>query len=622
MSFQEPGFLWFALLLLVMLVLYLLPLPRRQIAASALYLWQRFLSTEPFGRASERFRRALGFALLAAILAFLVLAAAGLSVGGTSISARNVVVLVDVSASMNAVVNGKTNLSRAREAAGQLLESLDTGTELAVAEAAGKLQVLWPLGPGGRQAAAKVQRIEPFEGPCDMRRVLAESWELWGGLPGSEIYVFTDNELPKSNWGARAHAWIAPSIGAEGNAGLVAIGAERSASGPAEQRGQGIAVTFTLANYSRARRTLSGVILANGQARGSFESVTLDGGQAVQRSVRFAEPMEASIQVKLEGNSEVARASPPVGQDAVARASPPVGQDALVSDDSAFIVVPALEDMRVGVLWPEGRRRNDYVAAVLSAAQDEGLIGPLVENPQAGVPVTVYVNQLPSAWPEGGRGAIVLYPLRSGVIEVAGLHSEPLTIARQAQHSLLKGVDLRGLQVKGAVRAAVPDWAQPLVWADNSLPLLWAGETGQAGETPALRCKTKVLFVGIPVMPSGSRLPLVASFPVLMRNALQWMLRSPEALHPGEPLTLPSPPRGEGRVRGGWTSRKAGLVKGPDGRAHAFSVASVEESDLRRAPGLKGETFGQRHSLSMVLALSALALLLVEWGLFHRRMTE
>jgi hypothetical protein len=366
-------------------------------------------------------------------------------------------------------------------------------------------------------------------------------------------------------------------VGDAGNEGIVAISAERSAGGPADQRGRQITVTFTLANYSPARRTLAGVIVVNGQMRGSFESVTLDAWQTAPRSVRFEEPGAAAVQVSLKRPEGVS--------------------DALAADDFASIVVPALDDLRVGVLWPDTSRRNDYVAAVLSAMQDEGLVGPVMENPQAATPVTVYVNQLPAAWPEGG--AIVLYPLRSGVIEVAGLHSDPLVVARQAQHGLLAGVDLGGLSVKGAVQAAVPEWATPLVWADNNLPLVWAGQTG----------KTKVLFVGIPVMPSGSRLPLVASFPLLMRNTFQWMLPRAEALHPGD------------RV-GGWTSRKAGLVEGPDGRMHAFSVASAEESDLRRSAGLEGETWGRRHSMALFLVLFAIALLPVEWGLFHKRLTE
>ena len=59
MSFREPAALWFALLLLVPLVLYLLPMPRRRVAASALYLWQRFLASERYGRTSERYREVL-----------------------------------------------------------------------------------------------------------------------------------------------------------------------------------------------------------------------------------------------------------------------------------------------------------------------------------------------------------------------------------------------------------------------------------------------------------------------------------------------------------------------------------------------------------------------------------
>ncbi|MFB3891543.1 MAG: VWA domain-containing protein [Phycisphaerae bacterium] len=592
MSFQDPAALWFALLLVVPLVLYLLPLPRRLIKASALYLWQRFLSSEPFGRASERFRRALGFALLAAILASLVLAAADLTVGSTSVKARGAVVIVDVSASMNAVVDGKTNLSRAKQAAAQFVESLGGGAQVAVAETSGRLEVLRPMGAGGREAIARIDRIEPFEGPCDMRRALAEAWGLWGDKPEVEVYVFTDNELPDSPWGQRAHAWIAPAVGEDGNAGIIAISAERSSAGSGEQRGREVTVNFTLANYGQAQRTLSGVIICNGQARGSFESTQLEGGATAKKTVKFEEPGAAAVMVKLEGN-----------------------KDALAADDFACVNVPALDEMRVGVVWPTRDDtatapakgpviflRNDYVAAVLSAMQDEGLIGSIVENAaerKIATPVTVYVNQLPAQWPDGG--AIVLYPLRSGVIDV-GLHAEPVMVARQAGHDLLAGVDLRGLAVRNAVLAAVPQWATPLVWADNNLPLVWAGQTG----------KTKVLFVGISAMPSGpsgSRLPLIASFPVLMRNTLQWMLPPAEALRPGERA-------------GEWTSRKAGLVKGPDARTHAFSVASAGESDLRRPPGLKGETFGRGHSLAMFLVVLAIALLPIEWGLFHKRLTE
>jgi hypothetical protein len=136
------------------------------------------------------------------------------------------------------------------------------------------------------------------------------------------------------------------------------------------------------------------------------------------------------------------------------------------------------------------------------------------------------------------------------------------------------------------------------VWADD-VPLVWAGETG----------KTKVMFVGIPVMPIGTRLPLVASFPALMRNALQWMLPAPQSSYPGQLVD-------------GWTSRTCGLVGRPaDGRIVAFSLASAESSNLRRGDEVKGEATHHRHSAAKVLVAVAGLLLLAEWGLFHRRLT-
>lgn len=120
---------------------------------------------------------------------------------------------------------------------------------------------------------------------------------------------------------------------------------------------------------------------------------------------------------------------------------------------------------------------------------------------------------------------------------------------------------------------------------------------------------TKVLFVGIPVMPVGTRLPLVASFPALMRNALAWMTPGPESRRPGQMVD-------------GWTSRTCGFVKDPAGGLIPFSVTSAETSDLRRTEDVQGEPIGRPYAAATVLVAIAALLLLVEWGLFHRRLTE
>jgi hypothetical protein len=531
MSFQRPELLWLLLALLVPLVLYVLPLPRRRVMSTALFLWERFLQSEMLGRTSERFRRALGLALLAAILAALVAAAAELSVGKPAVDARRLVVLIDASASMNArgpavmadsdetpaSERGASNLELAKRAAVDVVASLGTGTEVAVAEAAGRLQLISAFQPAGRAAVDAVAGIEPFDGPTDLPRLLDEAFDSWGDDEDCEMYVFTDAPVSECHWGRRARVWIAPSAG--DNAAIVALEAHR--------RGKTITARFTLANYGRAPQALTGTILVNEVPRSTFQGIVVGPGETSPQQATIEEPGAATLSIRLD-----------------------IPSDALAADNEAWLCVPVLEDFRARVAWPPGGKHNAYVSAVLSSLQDQGTIGEVgqafqpdatsrqvrLESLTYGGPLTVFVNQAPEAWPEGG--AIVLHPLsvtawsdagprnkvgwdsvptRSGqspnlqdadAIGISGLHPAPVTITRQAQHPLLDGVELRGLVVEDVVQLKPPSWAEPIVWAGD-LPVVWAGENG----------RTRALIVALPLTTDDSRLPLLASFPVLMGNA-------------------------------------------------------------------------------------------------------
>ena len=584
MTLRNPGFLYLALLLIVPLVLYLLPMPRRRIAASAVYLWERFLKSEPFGRASDRLRRAIGFTLLVTILACLILAAVDLAVGGSGIDASKVVVLVDASASMNATRDGATNLDRAKIAAANLIDSLSGGAEVAVIEAAGRMTVLRPLVAVDADASRTVRAIEPFDGPTDLPSAMAEAYRVFGADPRTKLYVFTDAPLPPEGpWADRANAWVAPPAGE--NIAVTTISATR--------RGKTQTVRFTLANFGRTARTISGTIWLGNRPVRSFDDVSLAAGQSAEQSASFDGTGAASIvEVRLD---------------------PPEG-DALAADNVASIVVPPADSQAVAVVAPTEQKPNAYVSAMLATLVDEGIV-TLATPDAASPPLTVYVNHSPDVWPKGG--AIVLYPLRTGVVKVSGLANEPVTVTRQVRHPLLRGVDLRGLSVKGAVRTELPDWAEPIVFADD-MPVVWAGSTGKIIGTAAqpeilpptpLR-EQKVLLVGIPLSPAGSRLPLAAAFPVLMRNAANWMLPEPEALRPGERI-------------GDWTRRRTGLDRRPgDPMAHAFSVLSAVESDLRRSEAGEPPEYTARTPLAGFLVALAAVLLVTEWALFHKRLTE
>ncbi|MCL2648786.1 MAG: VWA domain-containing protein [Phycisphaerales bacterium] len=577
MTFLAPTYLWLFLLLIIPLILYLLPMPRRRVKTAALYLWERFLEKEPFGKASEKIRRALGFALLAAIFICLILAAAAMALGRGAKTSQKVIVILDASASMNAVSEsggggGPTNFARAKTAAGQLIGSLSGTNQVAVVESSEPIRTLAAMGPPRAEMQRALAAIEPFDGPAKLQQTLSQTFDMWGSDREAEVYVFTNRPLPENPWGQRAHAWIAPTVG--DNVAITDLQASR--------KNREIVVQFTLANFGKTSRALSGTLLANNEPRGTFTNVPVDSGKTVPQLIKIDEPAEAAIEVKIDN-----------------------ANDALATDDSARAIVPSLDAMSVAVAWPEltttaptaGARkpRNEYVNAVIKALQTEGVVGPVTEN-LTDSPVTTYVNNMPASWPKGG--AIVLYPFQAGVRK----YQETLTITHQIPDPLLEDVDLRGLVVKDAVQVDIPEWAHPLVWA-NEIPLVWAGE----------KDNSKVLFIGIPVTAagtSGSRLPLVASFPVLLRNAMQWMLPPVEILRPGQQTN-------------GWTTRRATFATNPStGKQHAFSVLSTEASDLRKTGGTESEMFTSRKSLAGTLVLIAIALLALEWGLFHRRLTE
>ena len=399
-----------------------------------------------------------------------------------------------------------------------------------------------------------------------MKGMLEKAFKLWGNKEGTEIYMFTDRNPPESSWGKRVNAWIAPR--AKSNAGIIALSAERA--------GEDIVAKFTVANYSGNKATLSGTVFGNGRTGGTYEEKDVLPGASRDELVRFPEPGRAAVNVTL-------------GTESIS--------DMLETDNEARVIVPSIDEMRVNVVWPDPKTRNTYVLSVLAALRAEGVGYPVSGDESEGGAASIFVNNVPSAMPK--NSSIIICPYLSGFLEVQGLLDKPVVINRQADDPLLKDVNLRGLSVKGAVLTKVPSWARPLVWADEQ-PVIWAGELKGI----------RIFYMGIPASASSSRLPLTASFPALMRNALSWMLPGPEILRPGEYVN-------------GWTSRKIGFIENKaDGKSHAFSLLDAGESDLRNISGKESILPPGRKSLAPLMTILAMIMLGFEWFLFHNRYTE
>lgn len=88
-------------------VLYLLRLRRRQVVVPYLPLWQKVIKQNQYQSLWQRLRRLLSWLLQLALLLLLLLALGDPRLRAELLSGRNVVVVVDTSASMKAL-DGKT----------------------------------------------------------------------------------------------------------------------------------------------------------------------------------------------------------------------------------------------------------------------------------------------------------------------------------------------------------------------------------------------------------------------------------------------------------------------------------------------------------------------------------
>ncbi|MCU0724128.1 MAG: hypothetical protein MUC63_11065 [Planctomycetes bacterium] len=178
------------------------------------------------------------------------------------------------------------------------------------------------------------------------------------------------------------------------------------------------------------------------------------------------------------------------------------------------------------------------------------------------------------------------------------------------RHPVNRYVDYSGLFVGKALRARIPGNAAPLL-ESRAGPLAAAFDEGGP--------RAVAVFFDL----RESDWPFQVSFPVFLTNAVQWLCAGEDSGAQGEwhRAGEPVPFRSLGAVR----------VRAPDGRTAEVSpdeAGTREESDTRPRAALElpGETVEAGPAVKAVnrerwpwLVLAAIALLVLEWWVYHRR---
>ncbi|HUF37260.1 MAG TPA: BatA domain-containing protein [Anaerolineales bacterium] len=623
MNFLNPLGLWFLLFALPIVLLYLLKIRRKDYEISSTMLWRMALRDKQANAPWQKLRRNLLLLLQLVILSALVFAVARLAFPVPAIASGSIVLLIDGSASMRAQDVSPDRFTRAIEIAAELVRSAGSGTTTAAILAAGPPSVLFSGETDRSRAVGLLAAAEPGAGEADW----AAAFSLAAGLGRQEgvedvtFVLISDGGLPEEGLPSLPGPVEYVSVGTAGdNLAISALAARPLPAGGAAE------LFVRVSNYGDAERSARLTIIRNGEPLFS-DLVHLRAGES-GTFVFDGLPAEASrFEAGLENIQADLPLDPlPLDDSAYAVLSPPpVRSVLLVSQGNLFLE-------RLLLLFPN-------LIASRTVPGEDGEI----HLPAASFDLYIFDGLIPGGELPDGQ-LLLIDPPENPLFVVTGSTEEIEPLASTA-HPLGQFVDWDPVNVYEIRTIERPAWGEPLA-VSGEHPLVFIGRTGGR----------RVAVVAFDL--HRSDLPLQIAFPILFANlfaflAPQGIVPDPNIARPGVSVALEPPP-------GTLTAE----ITGPDGTLHnitaeagellftdtarpgfytvrlpgqtdaetaVFAVNLFSEAESRIAPaGLIriGETTLETTRPDSVsnrelwgwLVLLALAFLMVEWLVYHRRL--
>lgn len=624
MQFLTPLAFLGALLAVPIILLYMLRLRRREMLVSSTFLWQQILQDQEANTPWQRLRRNLLLLLQLLILALLVLALARPFITVPSVSAAQTALLLDASASMNATdtTSGRTRFEEARLRALEIVDTLSDGSIMTIIRVGTSPEILTPYTGDRERLRGVINDAQPGTGRGDWLTALTLAAEGGRGVEDFSVVILGDGGLNEGD--------NLPSISIPGDVRFIPVGTSD----------QNIAIT---ALASRAVPGQTPQLFAQLTNYGATDaevvfSLQVDDNPVPLVSERYTVPAESNLPIvstaALTQNFSTLHANLTLSVNSVS-------QDYLAEDNDAWYVARQTGE-RTALLMTAG---NLFLEQVLRSQPGLQLFRGDINRPLPQQPYDLYIFDayLPPTLPDADM-LIVNPPASTDLFTVGAEQTGVNKIEVVQGDDRLAFVDFSSVNVLKFRQVDAPGWASALITADG-LPLLLAGENSgrQIGLfTFNLR---------------DSDLPLQITFPVLMANLLEWftpgdVLVSTGTLNVGDAVII-RPPLDADTVR---VTAPNGTVTDLPLERQTVVYNDATQPGIYRLDVLAGETISRTQSFAVNLfspddsdiaprqvtiggvpvtgdareepgqrefwwaaALIALAVLLIEWLIYHRQ---
>jgi hypothetical protein len=600
--------------------LYILKLRRRPVAVPFSPFWHSVLRDREASRLFSQLKRWLSLLLQLALLAALVFALGDPRPAAAVGEGRNIVILVDASASMKAVDVKPSRLEAAKEEARKLVRGLGGSDRALVVEMGAVPVPRSTLSGDPTELVPAVEGIRAADIRADFGRALDLARDALRGLPRAEIVVIGDGALAEPE----------PPPDLKG----VALRFM-----PVGKSAKNLAITqFAVRRYPLDKSRLEVMIeVANASTERADVEVSLWGDGAIIDTERVA----------VAPGERLPRFLPDVGgtrRVLEARLRFADGRaDDLPADDRAWARVPERRRAKVLVVT----RGNTYLEAALLLDEylDVTEITPDAYPAAGAYDVTIFDGVAPAPAANAG-GLVYLDPPPTGGPVKVGKALEGFGFDTWDKKSpVLRFAALGDVQV-AAGHALEPGEGDKVIGASDDGPILVSGARG--GHR----------FVALGFDPRRSDFVLRPAWPLFVLNSIDsfgetdasylssyrtgevWRVPVPDGARSAE-LTEPGGTRRPVPVQHGRAvtfGNQAGVYKLSTGTGServvsefAANLSDLEESHIaprdkllvsgRKAERAEPGSGGVRRELWALLLGAVLLISIVEWLTYHRRVT-
>jgi Ca-activated chloride channel family protein len=514
MPFTTPLALLGLLFIPAVIAMYLLKLRRDEAVVPSTLLWTRLVADVEANAPWQKLRRSLLLLLQLLLVAILAMLAARPFIERPAGLARDLVLVVDTSASMGATDVVPDRITVAKQAAIDALRELPTGGKVSVIAADRTARIVVNESTDLGRVRDAIDGIEATPARGDLGDALELASKLAARSGDAQVLVATDAALATD-----------PTVRVAAPVKVLPVGRDR--------KNQAIVALAVRTAPSAVTRSVL-ISVANLDLELIPRRVELWGdGRLLEVRDLLLEPQARAVVIIDDVPRDIGAVEVRLTGPDPDVTTPP---DQLATDDHAWAVIPP-DRTRLILVVGDG---DPYLETALSYLPNVELYGvtpaeygPATER-EDGRPwdLVIFEGFLPTALPATPILAIAP-PRTSPLGDVAGTLRNPGIGSLDPDEPILRYVDLSTTHIAEASKLTLPDWARTVIPGPRGAPLLYAGV--RAGLPAAV----------LAFEPRRSDLPLQVAFPILLANLTGELLGGSaaptEAVEPGTPVQLVIP---------------------------------------------------------------------------------